>query len=67
MHDIYEMTAKGNGVVAVVSSSKELARGGISRDNALVVLRTIEVFVESESVKGKEEDASSSESSSWVP
>ena len=66
MHDTYEMTAKGNGVVAVVSSSKEPARGGISRDNALVVLRTVEVTVESESVKGKDADASSSESSSWV-
>ena len=62
MHDTYELMAKGNGVVAVVSSSKEQDRRGISHDNnALVVLRTVEVTVQSESVKGKDEDASSSD------
>ena len=66
MHDAYEMTAKGNRVMTVVSS-KEQGRHDISIDDSLVVQSTVEVIVESQSLKGKDGDSSSGVSSSWVP
>ena len=62
----YEMTSNGKGVVAVVSASKEQERRGISNDNAMVVLRTVEVTVESQSMNLKDGDVSSCDSSNWA-
>jgi len=63
-HDVYEMKPKGNGFTSVVTSSKGQGKGDSSCDDTLMVMRTVEVTVQSEKL---DEDASSSESSRWVP
>lgn len=64
-HDNFELVAGKNGVVAEVSSPKEHTNLGC-RDNGLVVLRTVEVTVQSGPTDRKDEDESCSESSSWI-
>jgi hypothetical protein len=66
-HDLYELTPKEHGVVTVVSSNSNQAKNGRDPfpDNAIAVLRTVEVT----SGYGKKEDGdgTSSNSSLWMP
>lgn len=65
-HDNFELAVtQKNGVVAAVSSPKERTQVG-SPDNSLMVLRKVEVTIESERADERDEDESSFESSTLV-
>lgn len=67
MRDTYEMTTKQKGVTAIVSSARGQDNPGVPHENSAVVMREIEVKVETEDVKVVDEDTSSSEMSTWAP
>lgn len=65
-HDLYELAPKDNGVVSVVSANHNQTRGTFA-NSKIAVHRTVEVTVDSAYGKKVSGDATSSNSSLWMP
>ena len=65
-NETYEMVSNRKGVIARVSGPQKQDGNGVTDDNSMVVLRTVEVTVENRSASGKDGDVSSCDSSTWT-